>query len=83
MSNFQAPAQNPYPPAPQYGVGAQNGAGGPQLPAGPRPKTRNGLGIAAFVIAIVGFVFACIPGALIVGWVLLPIAFILVGRPRC
>ena len=77
MSNFQAPAQNPYPPAPQYGVGAQNGAGGPQLPAGPRPKTRNGLGIAAFVIAIVGFVFACIPGALIVGWVLLPIAFIL------
>ncbi|MFJ6280045.1 hypothetical protein [Arthrobacter subterraneus] len=26
---------------------------------------------------MVGFIFACIPGALIVGWVLLPIAFIL------
>lgn len=29
------------------------------------------------IIAIVGFIFACIPGALIVGWLLLPIAFIL------
>ncbi len=26
---------------------------------------------------IVGFIFACIPGALIIGWVLLPIAFVL------
>jgi hypothetical protein len=28
-------------------------------------------------VSVVGFVFACVPGALIVGWVLLPIAFIL------
>jgi len=35
------------------------------------------LGVIALVAAVVGFVFACIPGALIVGWVLLPIAFIL------
>jgi len=36
------------------------------------------------IIAIVGFIFACIPGALIIGWVLLPIAFILaiVGLTR-
>jgi len=31
----------------------------------------------ALIASIVGFIFACIPGALIVGWVLLPIAFIL------
>ncbi|MCF2571229.1 hypothetical protein HX613_03665 [Brevibacterium sp. UCMA 11754] len=35
------------------------------------------MGIVAFIIAIVGFIFACIPGALIMGWVLLPIAFLL------
>lgn len=35
------------------------------------------LAIIALVTAIVGFVFACVPGALIVGWVLLPIAFVL------
>ncbi|GAB3848786.1 DUF308 domain-containing protein [Nesterenkonia populi] len=41
------------------------------------PSRRNILGITALVTAVVGAVFACIPGALIVGWVLLPIAFIL------
>ncbi|GAA2035740.1 hypothetical protein GCM10009819_20330 [Agromyces tropicus] len=35
------------------------------------------LGIIALIVAAVGFIFACIPGALIVGWILLPIAFIL------
>ncbi len=35
------------------------------------------LGIVALITAIVGFIFACIPGALIVGWILLPIAFVL------
>ncbi len=39
--------------------------------------TKNPVGITALVTAIVGFVFACIPGALIIGWILLPIAFIL------
>ncbi|UWF77602.1 MULTISPECIES: hypothetical protein [Microbacterium] len=29
------------------------------------------------ILAIIGLVFACIPGALVVGWVLLPIAFVL------
>lgn len=42
--------------------------------AGP---SRNVLGLIALVTAILGTIFACVPGALIVGWVLLPIAFIL------
>lgn len=40
-------------------------------------RAKNTLALIAFIIAIVGFVFACIPGALIIGWVALPIAFIL------
>lgn len=40
-------------------------------------KQRNTVGLIALIVAIVGFVFACIPGALIVGWILLPVAFIL------
>nr|BFF12279.1 hypothetical protein GCM10025699_35820 [Microbacterium flavescens] len=38
---------------------------------------RNVLGIIALATAALGFVFACIPGALIVGWILLPVGFIL------
>jgi hypothetical protein len=54
----------------------------PEHQASPSPdptskKPRNILGLIAFIVAVVGFIFACIPGALIVGWVLLPIAFIL------
>lgn len=57
------------------------GAGGPQQPAGaggrPPLKQRFTLAIAALVTAILGFVFAVWEGAYIVGWVLLPVAFIL------
>jgi hypothetical protein len=51
----------------------------PPLPAGPQPpaKQKNTLGRIALIVSIIGFVFACVPGALIVGWVLLPVAFIL------
>jgi hypothetical protein len=42
----------------------------------PKPGA-NVLGLIALGCSVIGFVFACIPGALIVGWVLLPIAFIL------
>lgn len=42
----------------------------------PSPK-NNVVALIALIVAVVGFVFACIPGALIVGWVLLPIAFVL------
>jgi hypothetical protein len=45
-----------------------------QLPA---TEQRNVIGLIAIAAAIIGFVFACIPGALIVGWVMLPVAFIL------
>lgn len=57
----------PYPPQGwnQYGQ---------QPPSSPQ---RNAVGIIALVTGVVGFVFACILGALIVGWVLLPIAFVL------
>lgn len=49
----------------------QNGI--PQAPV----KERNTIGIIALVCAILGVIFSCIPGFLIIGWVLLPIAFIL------
>ena len=45
----------------------------PQMPA----RQSNTVGLVALILSIIGFVFACIPGALIVGWVLLPAAFIL------
>lgn len=35
------------------------------------------MGLIALIAGVLGFIFACIPGALIVGWILLPIAFIL------
>jgi hypothetical protein len=46
-------------------------------PSVPTKPTRNVLALVALIVAIVGFIFACIPGALILGWILLPIAFIL------
>lgn len=62
--------------APQH-----SGSDTSQLPpqnTGPRErKQRNTVGLIALIAAIVGFIFACIPGALIVGWILLPISFIL------
>ena len=66
-----------YPPQDQVPVPIQ------QAPA-PVKKGRNTVGIVALVMAIIGFIFACVPGALIVGWILLPISFIvgLVGLFR-
>lgn len=40
-------------------------------------KKTNVLGIIALILAVIGFIFSCIPGALIIGWVLIPAAFIL------
>lgn len=59
-----SPAPQPPPPMP------------PSAPSG-APKKTNVLALIAMIVAVVGFTFACIPGALIVGWVLLPIAFVL------
>ena len=49
----------------------------PSAVSPPTPKQQNTISLTGFIVAVVGFVFACIPGALIVGWVLLPIGFIL------
>ena len=43
----------------------------------PLKKGRNTVGIVALAMAVIGFIFACVPGALIVGWILLPISFII------
>lgn len=41
------------------------------------PNKPHVVAIVALSVAVVGFIFACMPGALIAGWVLLPIAFVL------
>lgn len=63
-------------PAPQYGQGAAYPQAPAAVAAAPK-KERNILGLIALGVSAIGFIFACIPGALIVGWVLLPIGFIL------
>ena len=61
-----APAPQPAPPPlPPAGAPASG------------PKKTNVLALVALIVAVVGFIFACVPGALIVGWILLPIAFVL------
>ncbi|MGP6170380.1 hypothetical protein ACTU6V_04120 [Microbacterium sp. A204] len=59
-----SPQQMP-PPMPPAGV------------QGAEPKKNNVVALVALIVAAVGFIFACIPGALVVGWILLPIAFVL------
>ena len=74
-----APDAHPAPTASAHPQSAPDAAF-PQAPtAAPvaAKKERNLAGIIALVVAAIGFIFACIPGALIVGWVLLPIGFIL------
>lgn len=46
------------------------------IPPAP-PAKNNTLGLVAMIMAIVGLIFALIPGAVIVGWILLPVSFIL------
>ncbi|MFJ4175390.1 hypothetical protein [Microbacterium sp. NPDC089696] len=89
MTNVPPPAPDAQPaPAPEYAQPAPSAPyaqpapehGLPQAPAAvapPTKKQRNILGLIALIVSAVGFIFACIPGALIVGWVLLPIGFIL------
>lgn len=62
---------------PVGGITAAGAVPAPPVAPTPEKKPRNILGIVALAVAAVGFIFACIPGALIVGWILLPIAFIL------
>lgn len=69
MESMPPQGNIPYPP--------QGGVPYPPTPPAPAEKQKNTVGRIALITAIVGFIFACIPGALIVGWVLLPVAFIL------
>lgn len=66
----------PYPAATGTGIAVET-ATMTDAPATAPAAKPNVLGIIALAVAAVGFIFACIPGALIVGWVLLPIAFVL------
>lgn len=72
----QGDAATAAPAAPAAPAAAQTFAA-----AGGEPPTGGGkphpLAWVALAVAVIGFIFACIPGALIVGWVLLPIAFVL------
>lgn len=63
--------QTPTPPEPPVG------AVQPSPLATTAEPQKNTVGLVALIAAIVGFIFACIPGALIVGWILLPVSFIL------
>jgi hypothetical protein len=66
----------------KYGHGPDPATGYTPIPTAPYPtpqtvRQTNVLGVVALCVAGIGFIFACIPGALVVGWVLLPIGFIL------
>lgn len=82
-SSPQLPAPQPStpPPAP-FGAPPAPGAATldpmlvPSSTSEPRPP-RNTVALVALALAVVGAVFAAMPGALVVGWILLPIAFIL------
>lgn len=80
----EPPTQPSAAPPPQ----GPHSAGSPPIPGIPVPpgepsepaaakEPRNKVGLVALIFGAVGFLFGAIPGALIVGWILLPIAFIL------
>lgn len=71
-SQHVSPSQTQNPSAPNY-VPEQAPAPRKNMPN----KQSNVLGLIALIAAVVGFIFACIPGALIIGWILLPVGFIL------
>lgn len=73
-SQQAAPQYQPQVPLAQPGYGPPTQMLPPQPPA---KKQQNAVGLIALIAGVLGFIFACIPGALIVGWVLLPVAFVL------
>lgn len=46
----------------------------PQIPV---KKPRNTLGLVALILAIAGTILSCVPGIIILGWILLPASFVL------
>jgi hypothetical protein len=70
--------QGAYPPPGTYPQ-PQPGGFYPPPPGGPlppEPPKRNILGIVGLVLAVAGTILACVPGVLVAGWVMLPIALI-------
>ena len=68
------------PPYQQHPHPGHDGRPGPQPFSPHQNKNRsqlNALGLIALISAVIGFIFAFIPGALIIGWILLPTSFIL------
>ena len=61
-------------PPPQYGFPAYGNA---PFPGEEPAKKRNTLGIIALVVAILGAIMSVVPGAAIIGWILLPFGFIM------
>ena len=81
MTNSELPGAGSGQSAPQQSNFAQpslnssfQGTPPPQINSKKQP---NVLGLIALITAVIGFIFSCIPGALIIGWILLPIGFIL------
>ena len=84
MTTPELPGVGSQQTAPQYQPQvplAQPGYGPPTQTLPPQPpqakKQLNVVGLIALIAGVLGFIFACIPGALIVGWILLPVAFVL------
>lgn len=50
----------------------------PVPPVNQKPKAaKNKIGLIALIVAVLGFIFSCIPGALGLGWFLLFVGFVL------
>lgn len=77
-------AANPYAATTPYSIapggpsapGASPG-GAPGGPGTGEPTKVNVLGIVALVVAVIGFILACIPFVQVIAWIVLPIAFVL------
>ena len=72
-------ATSPYAVAPggPAAPGAYPGGGAPGGPGAGGPQKVNVLGIVALVVAVIGFILACIPFVQVIAWIVLPIAFVL------
>lgn len=91
MTTPDHPGSPTDPTRPSAGPGAPVPVAAPTSHGAPPPSGggRNTLAIVALVVAVLGSVFALIHGAMIVGWILLPAAFVVSivalaqhGRPK-
>lgn len=73
----EGPNQVPFQQQPYAGQNGKNSSTQTLPPQQSKKNQSNVLGLIALITAVIGFIFACVPGALIIGWIFLPIAFIL------